>query len=261
MFFRSQGSFYLLTLLLPLSVLALPAKQPRVSHTRYIVQRDAPPTSTLPSSITTANSSSSTNDDTPTDPATTTTEDSNWIGKLASLAAEAASSSANAASSNGTKTSSATSSAPTSDVTSTWNKEKNGEYGAFIVELDPFTCAYNGQDTYCNDADPETLPIYSMNTDNKTVDMTWIFSAYDSGIASNKNDTKYWNNSVPMKVVKCAIVFTPGESSDESTIQVHTQRPFVKEVDEKNLVKLDCVGDADDIEKDDGEGEENENDD
>ncbi|WWC99261.1 hypothetical protein V866_006157 [Kwoniella sp. B9012] len=257
MILKPQQVIYILGLLLPLSISALPATAPQSTLTRSINQRDDQSTSTIISSTITDDPPSSTNDGAPTEPATTTSEDSNWIGKLASLAAEAASASASAASSNGTSTGTAKSSAPTSSATSTWNKEKNGEYGAFIVELDPYTCAYNGKDTYCNDADPETLPIYSMNTNNKTVDMTWTFSAYDSGKASNDNDTRYWDNSDPIKVIKCDIGLTPGESSDESTVQVHTQKPFVKEADERNLIKLDCEGTAEDIEKDDRENEDN----
>ncbi|WWD08985.1 hypothetical protein V865_007100 [Kwoniella europaea PYCC6329] len=258
MFLKPQQVIYILGLSLPLTISALPVTAPQSTLTQSLRQSDDDrPTSTTPESITTDNPPSSTSDGAPTEPATITSEDPNWIGKLASLAAEAASSSANAASSNGTgtRTGTATSSAPTSSATSTWNKEKNGEYGAFIVELDPYTCAYNGQDTYCNDADPETLPIYSMNTNNKTIDMTWTFSAYNSGNASNDKDTKYWDNSDPIKVIKCDIGLTPGESSDESTVQVHTQKPFVRETDEKNLIKLDCEGAAEDIEKDDREDE------
>ncbi|WVQ62629.1 uncharacterized protein L199_000776 [Kwoniella botswanensis] len=220
MILKPQQVIDVLGLLLPLSVSALPATAPQSTLTQSLKQSDDDrPTSTTPESITTRNPPSSTSDGAPTEPATITSESPNWIGKLASLAAEAASSSANAASSNGTSTASAMSSAPTSSATPIWNKEKNGEYGAFIVELDPYTCAYNGKDTYCNDADPETLPIYSMNTYNKTVDMSWTFSAYDAGNASNDNDTRYWDNSDPIKVIKCDIGLTPGESSDESSVQ------------------------------------------
>ncbi|WVW81797.1 hypothetical protein I302_103794 [Kwoniella bestiolae CBS 10118] len=234
---------HLLALFLPLSTLALPALSTATPSYRTILKReDDKVTTTMTTTITTDNPPSTTS----LDKSTAKAED-NLFGKVASLAAERASSSANGANGDGTKLSTAQYSAETPT-----SKENKDVRSTLTVQIDPYTCASDGDEAYCNEASPEKrLPIHTVYSDNATTTSSWVFSAYEKGDAN----TGYWKDSDPVKVVNCEIQIIPGGESDGGTVQVHTQKPFVKEVDPKNLLRLKCDGEEGDVEKDEGEKE------
>ncbi|WWC58124.1 uncharacterized protein I303_100659 [Kwoniella dejecticola CBS 10117] len=175
----------------------------------------------------------------------TSSVNSAWAGVVASLAGQAASSasSASASASASAASASASQNATTDNNDSEVPKDEDVRSG-FFIKMDAYTCADNGKNTYCNEyANEEVASMYiqTAHPEGSKANATWTFTAYDH--EENDKDHK-WEESAPIKTYTCDIVIAPGERLENSTIEIHTESPFVKEIDDKELLELSCEGKA-----------------
>ncbi|WWC85798.1 uncharacterized protein L201_000665 [Kwoniella dendrophila CBS 6074] len=127
----------------------------------------------------------------------------------------------------------------------TGNKDDQSisEHGHVVFQLDPATCASNGKQTFCNTA-AEVVPFDIENIHSDVTTMKWTFFAY------KPTDNGWFDYFSPINTIKCDITVSPIVKDDSGTLEIHTAKPFIKEIDPLRLFKLICEGGEGDVEND-----------
>ncbi|WWC66845.1 uncharacterized protein I206_100752 [Kwoniella pini CBS 10737] len=158
-----------------------------------------------------------------------------WAGVVASLAAEAGSS---ASESSG----STASAAATQGTNSTGSEDSEKNSFRYLVKLDPYTCGMCYGRFMCNDqsSDGQTVSIIlpTLHPNDHSWFANWTFTAYDH---TEGEDIQSWAAGVPVKTFGCKFEILAGGSKDENTtVEFHHKSPYVKGIDDKNLLEMTC---------------------
>ncbi|WVW81795.1 hypothetical protein I302_103792 [Kwoniella bestiolae CBS 10118] len=120
-------------------------------------------------------------------------------------------------------------------------EQAQGEYGDLVVQMGPFTCAFNGSPKKCNKDQPNNyISLINPNPNDTVWKHSWKFFSY---LNANSSD---WPDDQPVTSITCDLTLSPGKKGDNATIQIGNSAPYVKEVDPKEMLKMECFGSRDD---------------